>query len=248
MKIIYYLSIAIFIDNLSHSLFAHSYRSKSKTTYRNENQNFNWWPLKIYQNSQNNISLTIKPLSEEATSNLFSGEGKYLVSMRGWFFVSQPIIPLHIIIKNENSFPVMLSEKNIDLGRYWIGIKCRPVNIRNVLESLNNYWFWSSSLEEKQTYIHNSSGKLVGTATKYKVNNDPLLYCSFLDLDGLNVPSLFNLDSSILLNHYTFAQNSVMVEQGKTKELLLFAWGKQINSNFSITIAQNKFKVNLIGN
>ena len=164
--------------------------------------------------------------------------------MRSWFFGSQPIIPLHIIIKNENSFPISLSEKNIDLGRYWYGIQRKPLNIKNVLESLNNKWFWSYQLEERNTSIHGSTGKLLGTATSYQVNTDPLLYRSFLALDGLSLPSLFNLDSSILFNHHR-AQHSVIIEEGKTKELLLFVWGKEITSNFSITIAKNKFIVNL---
>lgn len=247
MKMVRYLLSAILIGSLSTSLLARHHRSRrSKNSLFTNNKHFNWWPRNTYQKTENNISLLVKALSEEETSNLFLGDGKYLITMRGSFFISQPIVPLHITIKNENSFPIILNESSIDLGRYWIGIQHRPVNLRNVSESLNNSWFWSNQLEQRNSFIHSFTGKLIATTTSYEVNHDPLLYCSFLILDKWNLSSLFSLESGILFNDYKLPQSSVIIEEGKAKELLLFVWGKHITSNFSITIAKNKFKVNLL--
>lgn len=48
---------------------------------------FSFWPTQTYNETQNNLSLTIHPLSEEETSNLFLGEGKRLLKIKGWFFL-----------------------------------------------------------------------------------------------------------------------------------------------------------------
>jgi hypothetical protein len=243
MRITYYVLISIFIAHSSTFLQARYIHSKFSKKNTVENTTITWWPRNTYQNSQNNISLTIRALSEIETSNLFLGKGKFLVAMRGCLFIShQPIIPLHLVIKNENSFSIMLSKEGINLGKNWIGIKHRPINLANIYESLNNYWIWSSPIEIQHGFIHSYTGNLVGTTTNYKKNENPLIDCSFLMLDRFSLSSLLNLEASIISN---LASNSVIVEQGKTIELLLFVWGKQITPNFSITIAQTNFKINL---
>lgn len=240
MKTIYHLLITVaFIINSSHFLLAHNHQ----TSPQPQNTNFCWWPQSMYQNTQNNITVTVKALSEEETKNLFLGNGQRLVSMRGYLSISQPIVPLYITIKNGNPFSIMLSDQDINLGRNWNGSKRRPLNIRNTLEALNNNWFWSKATTCKTIDTRDSNGKIIESNNTYEKNTDSLFHRSFLSIDKLDIPTLFNLEPSMLFNDIV-AQSSIIVKTGKTKGLLLFVWGKEITSSFNITIAKTTFNIN----
>lgn len=241
MKTLSYVLIAVFICNVL-SLEAKYVNKRSRRSSCNQKMAFNWWPQRTYQNTQNNISCTIKPFSQEETCQLFLDKGKSLIAQQGWFFINQPILPLHITIINNNNFPIMIGETNINLGTNWIGIKRKPINLTNILESLSNKFFWSSPLEVERASVHDWTGKIIGTTSNYIKNTDPLINCSFLELDEFNLSSLYNLEPSIL---FGLGRNSMIIEAGKTKEFLIFVWAKEIKLGLNISIAHTTFTTNL---
>lgn len=239
MKSVGYILIAAFIV---FSPVEGARRSKSKAPVK---ISFNWWPRQTFQEKQNNITLTARALSEDETRSLFLDEGKYLVNMT-WYGIKNPIIPVCISIKNEGTFPITLSEKCINLGTTWYGSKRAPVKLANILDTLNNHWNWSSSVIVRSTYIDSWTGASLATATatSYEANSDPLMYSSFFKLNDLTLPDLYNADMSLLYGDRN-AGVSVAIPQGQSRDIIMFAWGKEINPNFSISLAKNTFHIDL---
>lgn len=242
MKMVRYLLMALLIAFVP----VVEARLKSKSVHSLEKINFEWWPRETFQGAQNNISLTVRALSEEEASDLFLGKGKRFLEMicecgrpkkR-----SEPIVPLYIKIENNNSFPIAVGQENISSGKNRLD-KIVPINLANILESLNHQ-SWSSPVTYESSLVYDAQGKFAGTTGNYKVNNNPLLDCAFLMLDTFSLSHLSNLESSIFYNN-SITCGSVLIEEGATKEVLLFVWGKEITPKFSITIVKNTFNVDL---
>ena len=191
---------------------------RSKTKVKAEEKiNFDWWPTQTFQETQNGITLAVRALSQEETASLFLGAGENLLKNRGWFYIMQhPLIPIYISIKNEAGFPLVFAEKNIDLGRTYF-YKHVPVALMNVRETLENESWLPPAL------------------TSFNI---------FFKLNGHSLVHLNTLESSIFWAPQ-YEADIITIETQTTEDFLIFAWGKEITSNFKISIAKNKFAIDL---